>query len=201
MSSGGPEAPVPRPAEADAGPRAALLRAATEHVASSGIDDLSLRALGRAIGTSHRMLIHHFGSKEGLWIAIAEAVEDRERGILEETVTDLGDPGREELLSWWKHISDPSLWPHERLFFELYGQALRKRKHTEGFLEAAIDRWVEPVVAQAVAGGTPETLARARARLGLAVTRGLLLDLLATGDVEAADSAMRAFIELLDGES
>ena len=42
----------------------------------------------------------------------------------------------------------------------------------------------------------PEPQARAYARLGVAVTRGLLLDLLATGDTHAVDQAMRAFIDL-----
>ena len=34
------------------------------------------------------------------------------------------------------------------------------------------------------------------ARLGIAVTRGLLLDLLATGDVAGVDAAMEAFIDV-----
>jgi hypothetical protein len=39
-------------------------------------------------------------------------------------------------------------------------------------------------------------LARAHARLGVSVTRGLLLDLLATGDVAGVDAAMEAFIDV-----
>jgi hypothetical protein len=49
------------------------------------------------------------------------------------------------------------------------------------------------------AQGTPEPLARAHARLGVAVTRGLLLDLLATGETAAVDQAMHAFIDLYEG--
>jgi hypothetical protein len=41
----------------------------------------------------------------------------------------------------------------------------------------------------------PPALARARARLGVAVTRGLLLDLLATGDRAGVDAAMDEFID------
>ena len=37
---------------------------------------------------------------------------------------------------------------------------------------------------------------RAHARLGVAVTRGLLLDLLATRDVAGVDDAMEAFIDV-----
>jgi len=41
--------------------------------------------------------------------------------------------------------------------------------------------------------GTADT-ARADARLGIAVTRGLLLDLLATGNRAAVDAAMERYI-------
>jgi hypothetical protein len=44
--------------------------------------------------------------------------------------------------------------------------------------------------------GMPRDLARAHARLGVSVTRGLLLDLLATGDVAGVDAAMEAFIDV-----
>jgi AcrR family transcriptional regulator len=42
-----------------------LLAAALEHVATHGIGNLSLRGLAAALGTSHRMLSYHFGSREG----------------------------------------------------------------------------------------------------------------------------------------
>ena len=53
-------------------PRDTLLRAALAHVVERGLADLSLRTLAEGIGTSHRMLIYHFGSKEGL---VAEVVK------------------------------------------------------------------------------------------------------------------------------
>ena len=40
-------------------------------------------------------------------------------------------------------------------------------------------------------------MARAEARLGVAVVRGLLLDLLATGDREAVDAAMERYISAI----
>ena len=45
---------------------------------------------------------------------------------------------------WWRHICDPSLWPNERLFFELYGQALQGRPGTTELLDGIVDAWVEP---------------------------------------------------------
>src|SRR6185369_15571036 len=66
----------------DASPRAKLLAAAIDHIAHHGGADRSLRALAADLGTSHRMLIYHFGSKEGLLTAVAREVEARHRAAL-----------------------------------------------------------------------------------------------------------------------
>ncbi len=173
-----------------------LLERAIDYVAANGIGDLSLRSLAAALGTSHRMLIHHFGSKEGLWVAIVQTVEQRQRELLAEVLPDIEQPIGEAMRAWWRRISDSSLWSNERLFFELYGQALQGRAHTTVVLDGIVDAWLEPITAVAVARGIPREAARAQARLGVAVTRGLLLDLLATGDIAGVDAAMEAFIEL-----
>jgi AcrR family transcriptional regulator len=180
----------------DKGPRDTLLEGAIDYVAHNGITDLSLRQLAAALGTSHRMLIHHFGSKEGLWVAIVHEVERRQRSILAELVPAADLPVAEAMGAWWRHISDPALWPNERLFFELYGQAIQGRPHTVKMLDGIIDDWLEPATEINMSFGLSRSEARAHARLGIAVTRGLLLDLVATRDVEAVNAAMDAFIEV-----
>ncbi len=144
------------------------------------------------------MLIHHFGSKEGLWVEIDRTVEQRQRDLLPDLLADPHAPIGEQMRVWWKHISDPALWPNERLFFELYGQALQGRAHTTEMLDGIVDSWLGPIVERSVARGVPHDIATAQARLGIAVTRGLLLDLLATRDVEAVDAAMEAYIEIYE---
>jgi AcrR family transcriptional regulator len=177
-------------------PRDRLLDGAIDYVSRHGLADVSLRTLAAALGTSHRMLIHHFGSKERLWIEIVRTVEARQRELLGEILPDPGQPVAEAMRAWWKHISDPSLWPNERLFFEIYGQALQGRPHTTELLDGIVDDWLDPVTEINVGLGMPRNLARAHARLGVAVTRGLLLDLLATRDTVAVDAAMDAFIDV-----
>ena len=176
--------------------RRRLLDAAIEHVSGHGLTDLSLRGLAAELGTSHRMLSHHFGSKEGLWLAIVEEVERRQRDAMAELVPDASLPVDEAMRAWWRHISDPSLWPSERLFFEVYGQALHGREPAGQLLDGVVESWVAPATELAVAMGIPRDEARAFARLGLAVTRGLLLDLLATEDRAGVDAAMEAWIAL-----
>lgn len=179
-------------------PKQRLLDAAIEYVAANGMSDVSLRTLATALGTSHRMLIFHFGSKEGLWVEIIRSVEQRQRELLGQVVPDPSQPVGEAIRARWKHISDPSLWPNERLFFEIYGQALQGRPHTTELLDGIVDDWLDPITEINVSLGMPRSVARAHARLGVAVTRGLLLDLLATTDRAGVDDAMEAFIDVYE---
>jgi AcrR family transcriptional regulator len=182
----------------DKTPKQRLLDAAIEYVAANGMSDVSLRTLATALGTSHRMLIFHFGSKEGLWVEIIRAVEQRQRDLVGQVLPDPSQPVGEAMRAWWKHISNPSLWPNERLFFEIYGQALQGRAHTTELLDGIVDDWLDPITEINVSLGLPRAAARAHARLGVAVTRGLLLDLLATSDRAGVDDAMDAFIDVYE---
>lgn len=180
----------------DVTPKERLLAAVIDHVAGHGIADLSLRQLAEAIGTSHRMLIHHFGSKEGLLVEVIRTVEAQQRAALAGLQAEGGaleDVGRR----FWERVSDPKLDRQERLFFEVYGQALQGRPWALPLLEGIVDDWIGPVAAMLGADGLPDAEARAEARLGLAVARGLLLDLLATGDRDGVDAAMARYQDLL----
>jgi AcrR family transcriptional regulator len=180
----------------DSSPRDRLLTAAVQYAAEHGISDLSLRALAAGLGTSHRMLIHHFGSKQGLLEAVVTEVERRQRDALAGLSLDSGDSGAEVARAWWRRFADPALWPYERLFFELYGQALQGRAHALALTDDLLEPWIGPVAALYEQQGMSPRRARAAARLGVAVTRGLLLDLLATRDRAGVDDAMELFIEL-----
>jgi AcrR family transcriptional regulator len=178
--------------------RERLLDLAVEHALQHGIGSLSLRGLAAALGTSHRMLIYYFGSREGLFVEVIRVVETRQREALAE-IGDDPDADRTEIARrLWQRLIDPSLWPQERLFFEIYGQALQGQPHAVPLLKGIVDSWVEPGTELGIARGLEPGLARAGARLGLAVTRGLLLDLLATGDVDGVNDAMELYLELVD---
>ena len=174
--------------------RQELLDAAIDHVAQTGLVDLSLRGLAAGLGTSHRMLIHHFGSKQGLWVAIVQEVERRQISAMAEATAGPSLGLGEILRARWQAISDPSLWANERLFFEVYARALRGAPGTEGFLDEIVESWVAPGAELVEAFGVPSEDSRAFARLGVAVVRGLLLDLIATADRDEVDAAMELWI-------
>lgn len=176
--------------------RERLLAAAVEYAAEHGLADLSLRTLAAALGTSHRMLIFHFGSKEGLLVEVVRAVEAQQRALLAELRADPALDPLGQMRALWEHLTSPALWPYERLFFEVYAQGLLGKEPARRLLDDAVDAWLPPVVDLLASQGVPPEEARAEARLALAVTRGLLLDLLATGDADAVGAAMERFTEL-----
>jgi AcrR family transcriptional regulator len=170
--------------------RERLLAAAVDQAMRGGIADLSLRELAGAIGTSHRMLLYHFASREGLLVAVARAVEEAQRANLPAWGITPADARRV-----WEHFSDPKLGPQERLFFELYAHALLGRPGTEGFLAAVVAPWITALAEVLVEAGEDHASARAEARLAMAVTRGLLLDLLATGDRDGVTEAFERYLQ------
>ena len=173
-----------------------MLAAVVEVALAGGIADKSLRAIAEAAGTSHRMLIHHFGSREGLLVEVIRAVEARQRVALSELTAGSAESG--ELSDrFWKHLRSPELAPQERLFFEVYGQALQGRQWATPVLEGIVEDWVGPTAAMLETAGIGQRTARTVARLYVAVTRGLLLDVLATGEDDEVDEAMRYFSEML----
>jgi AcrR family transcriptional regulator len=185
--------------------RVTLLNAAIDFAAVHGLSDVSLREMATAVGTSHRMLIYHFGSKEGLLVEIVKEVERRQRERMSKLETNSTLSGVEQVRRMWRDLSDPAMWPLERLFFEVYGHALQGQPHATHFLDGVVDDWLGPATEQAVKLGMSHRDARATARLGLAVMRGLLLDLLATGDQKGCREALERFIaglrlELMEAE-
>lgn len=168
--------------------RQELLDALIEEFAAGGIGDRSLRQVAEAIGTSHRMLLHHFGSRNELLLAIVEEIERRQRGVLRDLPTD----PVEGIAAMWADLRRPELRSFERLFFECYARGAQGEEPFARIVPGAVDAWLADVDAT-----TAGTMDPALVRLGLAVTRGLLLDLVATNDDAGVDAAARAFVDLL----
>lgn len=176
------------PRQPDSGRRSELLDSLIAAFAAGGIGGRSLRDVAEAVGTSHRMLLHHFGSRDELLLAVVEEVERRQMATLDE----LPDHPAEALAAMWADVRRPELWPFERLFFECYARAAQGEEPFARLVPDAVEGWLAAVDERT--GGVAD---RAMARLGLAVTRGLLLDLVATGDVDGVDAAAARFVALL----
>ncbi|ANY10361.1 hypothetical protein AFB00_24650 [Pseudonocardia sp. HH130630-07] len=176
-------------------PRDRLVHAAVEHFAEAGVADRSLRAIAAALGTSHRMLIYHFGSREGLLAAVVAAVESGQRETLAALTADPDAEPAEVVRRFWTTITADAA-RYGPLFFELSAHAMHGRAHAEPLARTVVEPWLEPLAALFRRVGVPPEEALLRARLGLGVARGLLHDALVTGDMAGADAAVGVFIDL-----
>jgi AcrR family transcriptional regulator len=172
--------------------RRELLDALIDEFAAGGIGDRSLRDVAAAVGTSHRMLLHHFGSREELILAVVGEVEARQMTRLPELPT----APAESFAAMWAHLRRPELRNLERLFFECYARAAQGEKPFAAMVPGAVDGWLAEVYEISEALYDPAVI-----RLGLAVTRGLLLDLVATEDEAGVDAAAELFATLLGSRS
>ena len=168
--------------------RTVLLEGAVALAARGGISHFSLRRIAAELGTSHRMLIYHFGSRDGLIAAVVGVVEAQQRKALHTLLADGDLPPQEQAARFWTRVVEAA-GTFGPLFFELTGQALQGRPHTRGLLDGLIDSWLPPLAALYERQGISPEAAPVHARLGLAAARGLLLDLLATGDRAAVQQA------------
>ena len=177
-----------------------LLSRVVAAAADGGLARRSLRDLAAQVGTSHRMLIHHFGSRDGLLTAVVESVERDQNRFNDELPDDPADAVR----ATWQRTSDPAFWPVERLFFECYARGAQGEPPFDRLVPKLVDETLASVAARRAGPDSdpdsdPESdpVGAAMARLALAVIRGLLLDLVATGDRQATDRALELFASML----
>jgi AcrR family transcriptional regulator len=179
--------------------RERLLDQAVDYVLSRGVGDLTLRPLAKALRTNARMLIYHFGSREGLMREILARL--REHGDARVQAWFRASNKRHtlpEFLRWlWQRVSEPRARSAERLTLELYALALRHPRDYPGVLEDPLAYW-QKLTEQAGAGSKTGAI---EATLFLAVTRGLLLDLCATGDRARVGRAMNLFAQLVENRA
>src|SRR5438874_4889983 len=95
--------------------RSKTLEKAADYVLERGLEGLSLRPLASALGTSPRMLLYDFGSKEQLIDEILAEVRRREEGLIAERQIDFrGAPG-DALATVWEWVSAEERAPFMRL--------------------------------------------------------------------------------------
>lgn len=179
-------------------PREELLDRAVAWFAEHGVGDTSLRTLAAGIGTSHRMLNYHFGSRDGLLGAVVDAVERSEQAALLELASTHADPFEAGEL-FWARVADRAA-VFAPLFFELSTHAMRGERHAAPLRQWLGEGWLPAFTDAYAAQGLPPERARVLALQSLAMARGLLFEVAATGDRVGADAAMAAWTEMVRRE-
>jgi AcrR family transcriptional regulator len=185
-----------RPADPER--RARMLAAAADYVLEHGLAGLSLRPLASALGTSTRMLLYDFSSKEELIMAVLTEIRRREAAMLAGHAGAAGASGPELVQAVWDWASSAERAPFMRLFFEVYIDAAAHPGTYSQRGRAMVTEWLDQF-GTALAGSPADAADAASATLVIAVLRGLLLDRLGTGDAERTDRALELFARLIAG--
>jgi AcrR family transcriptional regulator len=168
-----------------------LLELAYQYVLDNGLDDMSLRPLAAAIGSSPRVLLFLFGSKDGLVRALLARARLDELALLEAIRARAVDEGLETTVrAIWGWLTDRR---HRRLL-ALWVQAYaRSLTETTGpwanFAQSTVTDWLGILTAAQPPHQRDSEAGLAQRTLALAVLRGAVLDLLATNDVARVAAA------------
>jgi AcrR family transcriptional regulator len=182
-----------------------LLERAYRYVLANGLTDLSLRPLAKAIESSPRVLLFLFGSKDGLVRALLARARADELALLTELeatsrTTPVGlAAATEQIWSWLAAEEHRALL---RLWVEGYGRSLTDPDGPWAeFARSTVEDWLAVLGAAQPAAERVTRAGRVRRTLALAVLRGALLDLLATGDVARTTAAVHEQVTYLDAPS
>ncbi len=182
--------------------REQLLAQSLETCVRVGFKGLSLRALAQELGTSHRMLIYHFGSAEQLFRAVVEEFRHRQLQSFQDDFqkVETWSGFCESAKDFWNRLASDE----NRLFMlsslEIQLEAIRQgeTRETSPYLQAASQDWIGPISATLQALGKSASESRLLARLIASTGRGLILDLLATHDEIEKSEVRAAFNRLID---
>jgi AcrR family transcriptional regulator len=175
-----------------------LLEKAYAYALDHGLADLSLRPLAAAIGSSPRVLLFLFGSKDGLVRALLARARADELAMLADLGPTHGGIGA-VVERVWDWLIQPRYRSLLTLWVEGYARALVDPAGAwSGFAKATVEDWLA-VLASAQPGRLRRTrTGEAQRTLALAVLRGGILDLLATGDVPRITAAVQAQVRAIE---
>ncbi|GAA3744343.1 AcrR family transcriptional regulator [Spinactinospora alkalitolerans] len=181
-----------------------LVERAYRYALDHGLAELSLRPLASAIGSSPRVLLYLFGSKDGLVRALLARARADELALLDR-LRDLNgrrplglDTVAEQIWAW---LAAPEHRPLLTLWAEGYSRSLIDPEGPwGGFARATVEDWLDVLAAAQPPEHRDAPLGARQRTLVLAVLRGALLDLLATGDEERTTAAVRTQLAVLRSE-
>ncbi|MEU8488626.1 TetR/AcrR family transcriptional regulator [Streptomyces sp. NPDC048641] len=192
---------MPRPP--DPARRRALLNQVRDYVIRNGLADLSLRPLARALGTSDRMLLYYFGTKERM-VAEALALDERRpllraRNLLSPT-TSPENPARLRRFveQTWRELNAPDMRAWLPLYLEIMTVSVLHPDRYGPVMRDVLTEWTGLFSSVFRGLGMTEARARTEADLLVDATFGLLIAPLTDGDWDRADAAFSTLLDRLE---
>ena len=180
-----------------------LLELAYRYVLEHGLTDVSLRPLAAAIGSSPRVLLFLFGSKDALVRALLARARQDELDLLQRLHERSWSDGALGLdlvvVEVWRWLVVDDHRALLTLWAEGYSRSLVDPDGPwADFGRATVADWLHVLRSLQAPHERDTSAGEAHRTLVLAVLRGALLDLLATGDVERTTAAVHQHIEAMN---
>ncbi|HEV2111354.1 MAG TPA: TetR/AcrR family transcriptional regulator [Gammaproteobacteria bacterium] len=170
-----------------------LLDALITYLVQHGLADLSLRPMAAASGTSARLLIFHFGSKENLLAEVLKEMQVRLQRSFGELLAANPAPRRSPLLRiFWDWATSGENYDYHRLLYQLQLLAAQNPKIYGRYLKKISLSWLE-LIQPAL---PPVQQTPGFATLYGAVFDGLFIELMSTGDHRRVIAALEQYIQL-----
>lgn len=159
-----------------------------------GLSNLSLRPLAEALGTSARLLIYHFESKEGLLTEVLDSMQTSLAQSFTNMVEQRTIRSERPLKLFWDWAIARENYPYLKLLYELQILAVQNPGAYGQYLQRNASNW------SALIGTALPEAERTPAMTTLlgAVFDGLFLELMSTGDRKRTTNAILQFIQLFD---
>jgi AcrR family transcriptional regulator len=178
--------------------RTELLDAAIGYVVEHGLVDLSLRPLAVGTGTSDRMLLYYFATKERLVEAIVEALPAHLGAVVAPPVSRSAAGAPEKWLKeTWAALMDPEHRTRLVLLFELEALAARHGDPYRSAAAAVRDTFLGAVTRSVESAGLTGANARRTAALVAPMVMGLARGALADGVDAAPPAALREIAAIM----
>ena len=174
--------------------REELISKSLDYFLRQGVAGLSLRPLAEEIGTSARMVVYHFGSKDGLITAVMDEVQTRIQesfaGIVAGTEK---KPAAHAMSAFWAWMIDASHIRYIQLLLEVQVLAIQNPAKYARYMQRTSSSWLN-IIEPSLPSSKEK---RAVATLCAAVMDGLLIEYLSTGDRRRTTKALKVFTYLM----
>jgi AcrR family transcriptional regulator len=183
--------------------REELLEKIVEVFLAEGIANLSLRPLSDKVGSSARLLIYHFGSKEQLTAVALECVRARITKAVGELIAVRHAESLDDFLRvFWKWAVEETNQRYFRLLFEIDGLSMHEINMVPMHDRiAGATGWVKLFEKRVDKLAESAADRSAASTLIIAAINGLLHDYFATGDLERTSAAIEFLIEMLRNQA
>jgi len=179
--------------------REELLEKIVDALLADGVSDLSLRPLAEKFGSSARLLIYHFETKENLVRCALAVVRARAQQSFQALAARKRPATlKASLLMFWEWATQDFNQRYFRLLFEVDGLSMHDRRtFADDFRDDGGSVWLQMIDQLTKEFPQNERAASGRSTLIRASLNGLLQDLFRTGDHTRTKAGLHYLIEII----